>query len=326
MPETPESVPIHCPLRWAVVGTGAIGSYYGGRLWHGGEDVLFLARSFAAQWQSDGLQVESPGGGFTIPGSRIYEAPRAIGPVDVVLIAAKATANPHLPALIRPLLAPHTVLLTLQNGMGNDEFLASEFPGHTVLGALCFVCINRGDDGVVRHLGEGHVSLGQFKSPPDADCLEIARRMSATGIEVKTVADLEAAQWRKLAWNIPFNGLAIAMGGLDCARLLDHPDGPPRALELMREVLAAAAARGRPLPADLPEKLIAGTREMGPYQPSSLLDFLARRPVETDAIWRIPIRRAAAASIPMPASTRLLAEIESALMLAAVGIAGQAYQ
>jgi len=299
------------PKKWAVAGTGAIGAYYGGRLWHGGEDVRFLARTFARQWRRDGLQVESPGGGFDIPGGRIHASPEEIGPVDVVIISAKATANPELPARIKPLLAPHTVLLTLQNGLGNDEFLATRFPGHIILGGLCFVCINRGDDGVVRHLGEGHISLGQYQSEPGAECLEIIHRMQAVGLEVKTAADLEAAQWRKLAWNIPFNGLAIAMGGIDCAAILAHPDGPDRARELMREVLAAAAARGRPLPADLPEKLIAGTLEMGPYKPSSLLDFLAGRPIETEAIWHQPIRRAAAANCPMPATTRLLSQITS---------------
>ena len=155
--------PAHSPLgRVAVVGAGAVGCYYGGRLAQHGNDVRFLMRSDLAEVREHGLKILSPLGDLTLA-VPAYGSTREMEECDLVLIAMKATSNEFLLELLPPLLHKDTALLTLQNGLGNEEFLAAHFGAKRVLGGLCFVCINRTAPGVVRHIAQGRVSLGEHE-------------------------------------------------------------------------------------------------------------------------------------------------------------------
>ena len=114
-------------LRIAVVGSGAIGSYYGAKLAHGGSDVHFLIRGDVSDVRQKGLYVRGRGENFRVANVNCYNSTKEIGPCDLVLIAVKATSNADLIDLIPPLLHERTTLLTLQNGLGNEEFLAEHF-------------------------------------------------------------------------------------------------------------------------------------------------------------------------------------------------------
>lgn len=297
--------------RVAVVGSGAVGAYYGGRLAAAGANVHFLVRRDLPIWREHGLRVRSVAGDFAIQPVAAAAGPEEIGPCDLVIIALKATANDALARIIPPLLGARTRLLTLQNGLGNDDLLASLFGAERVMGGLCFVCINRSDDGVIHHLGEGHVSLGNHGRAADERLMEVAAAFKAAAVPARVVDELAATQWRKLVWNIPFNGLSVAMGGVDCSVILSTPEGEARVRALMAEVIEAAAAFGHSLPADLTEQQLQVTRAMGPYRPSTLIDYLAGRPIELEAIWDEPLRRARSAGLAMPELGRLFDEIRS---------------
>ena len=139
----------------------------------------------------------------------VHAATETVGPCDLVLIALKATANDALPALLAPLLRPDTVLVTLQNGLGNEEFLAERYGAERVLGGLCFVCLNKTEPGVIEHLGYGTISLGEHAGYPLPRTHDIAWEFKRCGINARVVADLAEARWRKLVWNIPFNGMTV---------------------------------------------------------------------------------------------------------------------
>jgi len=286
--------------RVAVIGAGAVGGYYGARLARAGEDVAFLTRTHFRRWKERGIEVRSVDGDFRVPAPDVHQTPETIGPVDWVVIAMKATANRLLPDLLRPLIGPETRLLTLQNGLGNDDWLAEHFGGWRVLGGLCFTCINRSPDGVIHHLGQGHITIGEYRRPAGEDAALVVEAFNRAGIRTRAYDSLEAIQWRKLVWNIPFNGLAIAEGGLDTEALLARPDGEEKARALMHEIIAVAARLGHEFPEDLVDRQIAVTRTMGAYRPSSLIDFLEGRPVETEAIWGEPLRRAQVLGVPTP--------------------------
>jgi 2-dehydropantoate 2-reductase len=287
--------------RVAVVGAGAVGGYYGAKLARAGEDVAFLSRTHCRRWREDGITVRSVDGDFRVPEADAHERPETMGPADWVIIAIKATANHLLPGLLAPLVGPGTRLLTLQNGLGNDDLLAGHFGPERVLGGLCFTCINRTPDGVIHHLGQGHITLGEYQRPAGPDAARIAEAFNRAGVPARASDCLEALQWRKLVWNIPFNGLAVAEGGLDTEALLAMPEGEERTRTLMKEVIAVAARLGHEFPADLIDQQISVTRTMGAYRPSSLIDFLEGRPVETEAIWGEPLRRARSLGVPTPA-------------------------
>lgn len=293
------------PRSWAVVGSGAVGLYYGGRLAAAGRDVRFLVRSDHDTIRRDGIRVTSPHGDFHLPTPRVSRSGADLGPVDVVLIALKTTANPSLDDLIPPFLHDNTVLLTLQNGLGNEEFLADRFGTHRVMGGLCFICLNRIAPGVVHHLGAGPVSIGEFQRPPGERAEAIVAEFCNAGVKAGLVHDLALERWRKLVWNVPFNGLTIAAGGVPVGSLLADPVMEQEVRALMNEVRAAAAALGHVIPPDFAELQITRTRPMGDYQPSSLIDFLQKRPIEVGSIWGEPLRRAAAAGLDLPRLAQL---------------------
>jgi 2-dehydropantoate 2-reductase len=288
------------PKTIAIVGSGALGSYYGAKLARQGADVRFLMRADLAAVRSAGLRVREGGGEWTLQPAQAYGSTAEIGPVDLVIIGLKTTANAELERLIPPLLHADTLLLTLQNGLGNEEFLATRWGAERVLGGLCFVCLNRIAPGVIEHYGHGTLSLGEFRRAPQARTQAIGALFSAAGVETKVVDDLVNERWRKLVWNIPFNGLAIATGGLTCDRLLADAGLQAQVRALMAETIAAAGALGQHIPADFIDFQIARTLPMGAYKPSSMIDWQDGRAVEVESIWGEPWRQVRAAGADVP--------------------------
>jgi len=297
----------------AIVGSGAIGLYYGGRLAQAGEDVSFLLRSDYDAISRDGLKVESVHGDFHLPHVKAGRTPEEIGPVDLVIVAWKATANHQLEEVLRPLLHADTQVLTLQNGLGNCEMLAEIVGPERVLGGLCFVCINRTAPGLVSHTAGGRITVGEMKPDERGRAPEIEKRFKAAGIHAFAVENLEKSQWEKLVWNIPFNGLSVAEGGVTTDVLLASTENEMEMRALMAEVIAAANARGLGLGAELIDFNIDRTRPMGPYRTSSMIDFVEGREVEVTPIWEEPLRRATAAGVEMPHLTALLRRIRERL-------------
>lgn len=286
--------------RIAIVGAGAVGCYYGARLAQAGHEVHFLMRSDFAAVQQQGLTVHSINGDFHLPQPLIHSDPSSIGPCDVVLIAIKNTSNAALLQLLPPLLKPTTLLITLQNGLGNEDFLAEHFPAHAILGGLCFVCINRTAPGVIKHIAQGLITLGEHAGVAQPRTHAIAAAFVAAGIPCSVDDSLARSRWKKLVWNIPFNGLSIAAGSLDTAAILADPALATLVHDLMQEIIQTANHLGHEIPAQLAGDMIARTRTMTQYKPSSLIDFEAGREVELEAIWAEPCRRARGAGHPMP--------------------------
>lgn len=299
--------------RIAVVGSGAIGLYYGGRLAAAGEDVHFLVRSDHDAITRHGLTAESIHGDFHLPDVQAHRRSADIGPVDLIIVAWKATANEQLGTVLAPLLHDDTRVLTLQNGLGNCEAIAAITGPQRVLGGLCFVCINRIEPGRIRHTGGGKVSIGCWHPASAADAGEITRRFKAAGIRASEVPELTRAQWEKLIWNIPFNGLSVAEGGVTTDTLLADPACEAEIRALMEEVIATANALGLDLDGELARHNIELTRPMGAYRTSSMIDYVEGREVEVEPIWEEPLRRAQKAGVEMPHLERLIERIQTRL-------------
>jgi 2-dehydropantoate 2-reductase len=288
-------------LKIAVVGAGALGLYYGALLQRAGHEVHFLLRRDYTAIRHAGLQVRSVAGDFALFPVLAHRDSRDIGPVDLVLVGLKTFANQVMVDLIRPLVDARTMLLTLQNGLGNEELLAEAFGAQRTLGGVAFLCANRGEPGTVLHLGEGRIRLGEFSGGLSTRAQHLAERFSAVGAPCEAVSDLIRARWEKLVWNIPFNGLCT-LTGKDVTELLAHP--PSRALvkQLMEEVVTAANRQGLQKSIDGPqfiERMLEMSDRMDHYQPSMMLDRLAGRPLELNAIYDIPLQRAAAQGVDM---------------------------
>lgn len=310
-------------LKYAIIGTGAIGGYYGARLQQAGCEVHFLLRSDYAQVRENGLIIESIDGDFALPKVNAYSDPTQMPPVDVVIVALKTTHNDQLLNLL-PALNPNGAILSLQNGLDIEASIAQRFeesPMPTILGCLCFICANKVGPGHVRHLDYGRLLLGAYdpsnKPCPTTPLMEaIAADFERAHVPIETTEDLPMARWRKLVWNVPYNGLSVV---LDATTEEMMGDCGVRSLitTLMNEVVSVAnawgrqnAARGkRELPADLIQQMLTHTEEMAAYRTSMKIDHDEGRPLEIEAILGNPIRTAQALNMAVPAMVMLYQQL-----------------
>jgi len=313
-------------VRIAVVGCGAVGSFYGAKLARAGHEVHFLLRTDYDTVRRQGVVIRGAEGDFHVQ-PHAARLPEEIGPAELVLIGLKTTANHQFPRLLPALAGPGTAILTLQNGLGNEEQLARLFPIEQIMGGLCFVCLNRVAPGVIQHLGYGQVVLGEFQRAPEPRTHELVARFCEAGVTCTASDNLARAHWEKLVWNIPFNGLGVAgAAGPDALeRLYSNPPTPPLPCctspllpclttdelladarwaqlvkEVMLEVIAAARALGFDVPDAFAEERINRTRSMGAYRASTLIDFERGQPLEMESLFLEPLRQAVQAGVATP--------------------------
>ena len=299
----------------AVVGTGAIGGFYGGFLARSGQETHFLFRSDYESVLKTGLCVTMSGPPrekFRVTPLLAHSDSSEIGICDWVIIATKSTANPTLTQVLSPMVGPNTSLLTLQNGMGNVERLAELFGNQrTIVGGLCFTCINRTSSTVVESIFPGYVQFRQLDGLLNEDARDVMSAFAEAGVDVREATSLDEALWRKLCWNVPFNGLAVACGGITTDKILADAELTRRVRTLMEELQEAAAAHVVVIEDAFLDHQFTLTHPMGAYKPSSLIDFLDGREVEVDAIWGEPLRRGEAAGVPMLELHKLHGELLS---------------
>jgi 2-dehydropantoate 2-reductase len=287
--------------RIAIVGTGAVGAYYGGRLAQHGHDVHFLLRGDYEAVKQHGWCVRSSDGDFALTADQVhaYDDPAKMPKADLILVTLKTTANDQFEPLIRPLLHDRTAILTLQNGLGNEERLADLFGEQRVLGGTAFVCINRTGPGHIHHICDGLITLGEFNRPATPRAQQIGRMLVESNVPAKVLEDLRRARWEKLVWNVPFNGLSAVLD-LTTDLLIAEPDGEALVRRVMAEVIAAARGVEVDLPDSLIDAKVNATRGMGPYKTSMHVDMRDGRAMEVEAILGCPVRSAQGAGVAVP--------------------------
>lgn len=286
-------------MRIAVIGAGSVGCLYGARIARAGHDVSFLMRRDLEAVRKHGLTVHSCDGDFRMP-VKAFGDPSEIGPVDLVICALKTTSLEAAERLIRPCMGPSTRLLALMNGLGVEEQFAGWCDPARVLGGLAFVCINRGEPGVIHHTDYGRVVIGHFRDDR-AQAEQVAELFAAAGFQTSVAPSLRQARWEKLMWNIPFNTLGITAGGITTDRIMADDGLRELARRLMVETATAANAEGCSIDREaLVQRMMANTGTMGPYAPSMLIDYRNRAPLEVESILGEPSRRAAAAGVAVP--------------------------
>jgi 2-dehydropantoate 2-reductase len=297
-----------------VVGVGGVGGLYAARLHAAGCEVHLVARSDAGALRADGLHLASPLGAVhaRLP---VHEEAAMVPEVDVVALATKTTA-PAARSVAAEIAARHpgAALLVLQNGLGVEAAVGAP-PTTPVLGGMAFVCSQRVGPGRIEHLDFGPVSVGEHLPSGGAAGVTPAvaaavADLDASGVGGVAVPDLVLGRWRKLVWNVPFNGLAVVLRARTDEMLAD-PVVTARVRALMDEVRAGAAGQGREIPAAFVDEMITTTRAMTPYAPSMRLDLDAGRPLELDAIYAAPLAAARAAGVDLPETAALLAELRA---------------
>lgn len=286
--------------RYAIIGSGALGGLYGGMLARSGFEVHFLLRSDYEHVTQNGIRVESPLGDFHVPNVNAHATHESMPPCDVTIVGLKTTRNEHLATLLPSPTRNGGVVLVLQNGLDVEADSVSVVGADRVLGGCCFLCSNKIGPGHIRHLDYGRIVFGEYGVNELTPRVQrISDDMVSAGIDAVTTDDLLLTRWRKLMWNIPFNGLSVVLDA-STRELVDDPDAVAQVDAVIREVHTAAARCGVEIPSEMIEKTVEVTRSMVAYDSSMRVDYLNRRPMEVEAIFGNPLRAASQHAAAMP--------------------------
>ena len=292
--------------RIGIIGTGAIGGFYGVMLARAGFDVHFLLRSEYQAVHEHGLHIESAvHGSIVLDKVNAYVDLQAMPSCDWVLVGAKTTTNKALVPLINQLAAPNARVILLQNGYNIEEHLQPLLKeGLHLLGGLCFVCAHRKAPGVVVHEAQGMINIGYLHQSADRTIgeritQEVVDVFKEAGVVSNAVPDLQHARWHKLVWNMPFNGLSVLLKS-GTSELLAHASSKALLKDLMDEVVLGAKACGHEMPNQLVDMLMLGTERLENYYPSMYHDFMQQRPMELEAMYTEPLAAAKAVGQELP--------------------------
>ena len=294
-------------MNYTVIGTGAIGGFYGGRLMKAGRQVRFLLHSDYEYVKQHGLQIDSCDGSFHLDEVDAYNDTKQMPKADVILVCLKSINNYKLKEILPPIIKENTVVVLIQNGIGLEDDLQEEFPGLHIVAGLAFICSGKVGPGHISHQYYGSVNLGNYSCPDDR-FHELLQDFQTAGIEAAEIPYLEA-RWKKAVWNMPFNGMTVALN-TSTDKLLQNPFTRQLIYDQMMEVIGAANAIGvKALTSEFADKMMAMTDAMVPYSPSMKLDFDNHRKMEIPYLYTRPIAEAKKVGFEMPKLAMLEAEL-----------------
>jgi 2-dehydropantoate 2-reductase len=286
-------------MKVLVIGTGAVGGFYGAQLARQGARVAVIARTDYDVIRQHGIHVKSPEGDYHfVPEQVARDAAELPEKPDYALLCVKVVEHADRVGLLRGALGPETAIVLVSNGIDIEAEIARAFPDNELISGLAFICVTRTAPGRIWHQAYGRLALGNYPRGVSEKTRRLAAAFERAGVSCTATEDITAARWQKCVWNAPFNPLSVLSGGLMTDDILGAQEPFVRAI--MQEVCHIATAVGHPLPEDIVEKNIASTRKMPPYKTSMLLDFEAGRPMETEAILGNVVRAGQSAGAPIP--------------------------
>ena len=300
-------------MRYGIIGTGAIGGYYGAKLAHAGQEVHFLLHSDYEYVKQHGLQVDSCDGSFHLDDVNVYRQTKDMPACDVVLVGLKSVNNDKLPALLPPLLhdkaaKAKTLVVLIQNGIGVEEDVQKMFPEVQLAAGLAFICSAKTKPGLVSHQCYGSINLANYSCRDEALMQAVVDEFREAGIETGLV-EYHEARWKKAVWNMPFNGMTVALH-TQTDLLLKNASTRQLIREQMMEVVGAAQHLGvKNVDEAFVDKMIETTDAMTPYSPAMRLDYDFHRPMEIYYLYTRPLEIAREAGCPMPKLEMLEAEL-----------------
>jgi 2-dehydropantoate 2-reductase len=301
-------------LTYAILGTGALGGYYGACLQRAGLDVHFLLHSDYDRVKKHGLVIESPDDNFNLPRVNAYNSAATMPKCDVVVVALKTTQNHLLPQLLPPVVKGDGVVLVLQNGLGIESDVADIVGNSRVIGGLCFLCSNKVGAGHIRHLDYKEIKLGEYN--PNYQPGGISERMQRigadfekAGIPIQLAEDLLLARWQKLVWNIPYNGLSVILNATTNELMADI-NTLALVRELMDEVVIGAKMCDRTIPESFINEMLDHTAKMKPYRTSMKIDYDEKRVLEVEAIFGNPLQMVQEQGIQLPRIATLYQQLK----------------
>jgi 2-dehydropantoate 2-reductase len=297
------------PIRIAVMGSGAVGGYFGARLAAAGQNVAFIARGgHLDAMRRGGLKIKSVTGDFHVTGL-FTDNPRDIGPVDLVLFCVKSYDTEAASAELAPMMKDQAIVLSLQNGVDNPDKLAARWGADRVLGGVVYLGAQLAAPGTIEHSAGGRVVLGPLTGPLSEAAKSFEEVFSAAAIPCSVSAEIRKVMWAKLVWNAPFCALAC-LARATVQEILESESLRRLAAACMDEVRAAAGVVGIELVPSIVEDTFNFSRGLGNFKPSMLQDLEAGKPLEYEALNGVVVDllRRAGKDAPINEMSRILLE------------------
>ncbi|MEP6917758.1 MAG: 2-dehydropantoate 2-reductase [Acidobacteriota bacterium] len=302
-------------MKFAILGAGAVGGYYGARLARAGHDVTFIARGeHLSAMRTRGLEIRSPAlGDFTVH-ARVEEDSSAVGPVDVVIVAVKAYDNRTALPLVSPMLGPESSVLTLQNGVDSVDELAAVVGQPAVIGGTTYIAASLTAPGVIEQTGtHRRIVFGEVFAPLPrltARVRAIHQALASADIQSEAVDDGRVAIWEKFVFLVALAGFTGA-SRLPIGRLWADPEVRAQLLEGCREIERVGRAEGVPIAADIIARISGYVATIpGSMRSSLLIDLSQGKRIEVEALLGSVVRRAARVGVPAPIISTLYAVLK----------------
>jgi 2-dehydropantoate 2-reductase len=263
-------------MKIAVMGSGGIGGYFGGRLAYAGEDVTFLARGAHLEAiRKNGLQVKSVAGDLHVHPKATHD-PSEVGPVDLVLFCVKAYDTEVAALQIRSMVRPETTVLCLLNGVDNEEKLAAILGEEHVLAGVVHILSTISAPGVISQTaGPRTLRFGEKDGRITARLERILRVLKGAGIDAELSTQIQVDLWEKFLF-ICAQGGVTALAQLTVGEILACPETTAFYRGVMEEAAAVGRAKGVALPADAVERALTFARGLQPGMRSSLAHDLSQ--------------------------------------------------
>ncbi len=295
-------------MRYAIIGTGAIGGYYGCKLAKSGKDVHFLLHRDYDYVLKHGIQVDSCDESFHLDKLNVYNDISSMPKCDVVLVCLKSTNNCLLEQFIPSIVNDDTLVVLVQNGIGLEYDVQQKFPQLPLAAGLAFICCAKTQPGRVNHQCYGSINIGNYSCKNQLQINQVIYDLRNAGIDANEV-EYNEARWKKAVWNMPFNGLTVALN-TQTNLLLQNTFTHKLVKDIMLEVITAARLLGvNNIDETFADKMIEMTIKMTPYSPSMKLDYDFKRPMEIYYLYTRPIVEAAKAGFQMKKLEMLEAEL-----------------
>lgn len=291
----------------AIIGTGAIGGYYGIMLSQLGHDVHFLLRSDYESVKKNGLTLQSKvHGEIKLSKVNAYNDATQMPKADIVIVALKTTQNKAVLPEVLPFVADeNTTIILIQNGLGMEEEVATWFPSFQIAGATALIGARKEKNGIIVHDFYGDIDFGSYNLKNTKVLGELVSDLKSINIP-SSQQNLNLLRWKKLVWNMTFNGLSVVENQNTDELLTNHLD---RANTLIQEVIGAANTIGVEIPVSFAENLIPFTEKMGSYAPSMRHDYLHNQALELEYLYENPIAEAQKHGFEMPEMKKLFSQL-----------------
>ncbi len=264
-------------MRIAVMAAGALGGYFGARLAAAGHDVFFIARgSNLEAIRKNGLKVESVHGNLHLPKPNATDDPAGVGPVDIVLFAVKLWDTEKAAVQARPLVGPHTRLITLQNGVDSMERIAPVLGTDNVVAGCAYIAAAVSVPGVIAHTSPfARVVCRRTDGKPDPHLKAFIDAAKQAGLDITLSNAIDRERWQKFVFLIGLSG-ATATTRQPLGPILADPDTREFFCSLMCEVVAVGRAKGVPIPEDFAKDRMTFAEASPPTFKASMLHDLER--------------------------------------------------